>query len=108
MSTFSQRTGSGSPVRSSTRSTACCLARSSMKFDGTVLQRTDRHPNRGHPRAMHDREVVPVGGVLQLDLPVALEPEPVLTLYLQRIAGALLHEPVDPGPGPAQEVRQRL
>ena len=52
--------------------------------------------DRGHPGPVHDREVVSVGGVFKLDLPVAVEPEFVLALDLDGEPGALLHEPVDP------------
>src|SRR5262249_31524507 len=55
-----------------------------------------------------DRKVVAVGSVLQLDLPVAAELEPVRADDLDRVAAALLEEPVDPRPGVAEELLQRL
>ena len=64
--------------------------------------------DRLHPRLVHDREVIEVGRVLELDLPVALEPELVLTVRLDRVAGALFHEQVDPRLRAAEEILERF
>ncbi|MCY1510838.1 hypothetical protein D9M68_452270 [compost metagenome] len=64
--------------------------------------------HRGQERLVHQREVVGVGGVFQLDLPVAGEAETVLAGNLHAITGALLHEQVDPLLRRAEEVHQRL
>ncbi|MPM40350.1 hypothetical protein SDC9_86990 [bioreactor metagenome] len=64
--------------------------------------------DRGHPGLVHHREVVAVGGVLQLDLPVAPEAELVDAGDLGRVPVGLLEEPVDPDLRIAEEVLQRL
>ena len=57
---------------------------------------------------MHQREVVGVGGVLELDLPVAGEAEAVFARYLHREAATLLHEQVHPLLGRAEEIDEGL
>ncbi len=57
---------------------------------------------------MHQREVVGVGGVFQLDLPVAGEAEAVFARHLDAVAGALFHEQVHPFFRRAKIVFQRL
>ncbi len=52
--------------------------------------------------------MIGVGGVLELDLPVAGKAELVLAERGQRIARALLHEQVDPFLRPAKEINKRL
>jgi hypothetical protein len=57
---------------------------------------------------VNDGEMIGVGGVLQLDLPVAGEAEPVLAQHLHAEPRALLHEQVHPLLRRAQELDQRL
>jgi hypothetical protein len=64
--------------------------------------------DRFHPRLVDDREVIQVGGVFELDLPVAVEAEAMFAVRLDRIARALLHEQVDPRLGAAEEIFERL
>ncbi|MNZ60119.1 hypothetical protein D3C78_781800 [compost metagenome] len=57
---------------------------------------------------MHQREVVGIGGVFQLDLPVARKAETVLARNLDAVAGALFHEQVDPLFRRTEEVLKRF
>ena len=59
-------------------------------------------------RLVHQREVIGVGGVFQLDLPVTGEAEAVLAPHFDRVAGTLLHEQVDPLLSRAEEIGEGL
>jgi len=59
-------------------------------------------------RLMDDRKVIGVGGVLQLNFPVAGEAKAMLAKRLHRIAATLLHEEVDPFARRAEEIDERL
>ncbi|MNJ46293.1 hypothetical protein D3C77_414200 [compost metagenome] len=52
--------------------------------------------------------MIGVGGVFQLDLPVAREAEAVLARHLDAVSRALLHEQVDPLFRRTEEVAKRL
>ena len=56
---------------------------------------------------MDDREMITVGGVLELDLPVAPELEPVRAENLDGVTATLLEESVHPEFGIAQEFLER-
>ena len=64
--------------------------------------------DRGHPRLVHHREVVTVGGVLELDLPVALEPELVTAEDLGGESVGLLQESLHPDLRVTQVVFERF